>query len=235
MLPKVTEKLSTMNASKQKAHLVTKLYNILEGRGKLQTAAEMCNLASNHRAADESFAEFFTTFVPWHLNCHELLNRLESLKEEGNTMRHMQFKKRARDSETVFFNIAEIYGCRPADESLLYLSPFEFTMWWDVCSLEAPPFPEDIARSKLPKNRLTRWCISSDELTRLRSDIAFKPIAGEHYDVDDDFIRNTWDVPDRSRYRTFPRDDAIPGLRRLRSQFFLRRRLREVVPAPQGY
>ena len=42
MLPKITGKLSMMNVSKQKAHLVNKLYNILEGRGKLQTAAEMC-------------------------------------------------------------------------------------------------------------------------------------------------------------------------------------------------
>jgi hypothetical protein len=42
MLHKVTEKLKGKNVSKQKAHLITKLYNILEGRGKLQTCAEMC-------------------------------------------------------------------------------------------------------------------------------------------------------------------------------------------------
>jgi hypothetical protein len=107
---------------------VNKLYNILEGRGKLQTAAEICNLASNVRAADESFAEFFTTFVPAYLNCHELLNRLEDMKEDISKVRHMQVRKRARECETVFFNIVDIYGCRPPDDSLLYLSPFEFVM-----------------------------------------------------------------------------------------------------------
>ena len=149
----------------------------------------------------------------------------------------MQMKKRARDSETFFFNIVDLYGCRPSDESLLYLSPFEFIMWWDVCSLEAPPFPEDAAeraRKRLPVYKLTRWCVPAAELAALRCDPGFKPVPGEHYEVDTEFIQNEWDVPNRTRYRTYPSDDSVPGLRRVRSQFFLRRRLREVVPSPQG-
>ena len=128
MLHKVTDKLKDKNISRQKAHLVAKLYNILEGRGKLQTAAEMCNMAGNTRPGDESFAEFFSTFVSTFFNCHELVNRLEELKSDTEQLHHVQMRKRARDKDTVFYNIVDIYGCRPADDSLLYLSPFEFTM-----------------------------------------------------------------------------------------------------------
>ena len=141
----------------------------------------MQNLAANTRPNDESFAEFFSIFVPAYMNCHELLNRLEEVKGEGKEVRHMQMKKRARDSETFFFNIVDLYGCRPSDESLLYLSPFEFIMWWDVCSLEAPPFPEDAAeraRKRLPVYKLTRWCVPAAELAVLRCDPGFKPVPG---------------------------------------------------------
>ena len=121
----------------------------------------MCNLGANTRSGDESFAEFFSTFTPWFLNCHELLNRLEELKEDTQQLHHVQMRKRARDSEIVFYNIVDIYGCRPADDSLLYLSPFEFTMWWEVCSLQAPPYPEEAAAKVISLELRLRFGMSS--------------------------------------------------------------------------
>ena len=131
MLPKLLSKLSLVNVSAQKAQLLNKLYNILEGRGKLRTGAEEYNLAANARSGDESFAEFFSTFLPAFMNGHELLNRLDAEKEAYSAPaapQQLQFRKRARDRDTVFYNFAEIYGYRPAQDRLLYLSPFEFVM-----------------------------------------------------------------------------------------------------------
>ena len=89
---------------------------------------------------------------------------------------------------------------------------------------------------------LTRWRIGAGEpysvadLKELyeNKDKKFCPVPGEHYEVDEDFIRNRWDVPDRDRYEVFPLDDSVKGLRRVRSQCILRRRLREVVPQLHG-
>jgi hypothetical protein len=239
MLPKLTAKLALMNSSSQKAHLVNKLYNILEGRGKLRTGAEEFNLAANARRADESFAEFFSTYVPWFLNCNELLARLEkeTAANDASESRQMQFKKRPRDRDTVFYNFPEMYGYRPPEERLLYLSPFEFLMWWEPCSLQAPPMPWDADKQAAKGQdvyRLTKWILSVADLAVRGSDPNFKPIAGEDYEVDAAYIHTQWAVQDRTRYAVYPDDDTVKGLRRFRSQWFLRRRLRPVVPSPKG-
>jgi len=239
MLPKVTAKLALLNSSSQKAHLVNKLYNILEGRGKLRTGAEEFNLAANARPTDESFAEFFSTFVPWFMNCHELLHCLEREKasSEYSEGQHLQFKKRPLERDTVFYNYAEIYGYRPPEERLLYLSPFEFLMWWEPCALHAPPMPWDADKQKAENKdvyRLTKWILTVSELTERVVDTSFKPTAGEDYEVDAEYIHMHWAIPDRSRYAVYPSDDSVKGLRRFRSQWFLRRRCRPVVPAPKG-
>ena len=73
----MTSKLSLMNVCAQKAQLVNRMFSILEGRGKLRTAAEEYNLAANHRERDETHAEYISTFTTEMFNGHELLNRLE--------------------------------------------------------------------------------------------------------------------------------------------------------------
>ena len=95
-LPQMTSKLTLMNVCAQKAQLVNRMFSILEGRGKLRTAAEEYNLAANHRERDETHAEYISTFTPAMFNGHELLNRLELVLGTASSSHHtmLQTKKR---------------------------------------------------------------------------------------------------------------------------------------------
>ena len=79
-------------------------------------------------------------------------------------------------------------------------------MWWEPCPLHALDFAETAEKKTAAGKvlyRLTRWCLDMEALAELRKDIDFKPVAGEHYEVDEEFIRTTWSVPDQERYAIY--------------------------------
>ena len=117
-LPQLTSKLNLLNVSAQKAQLVNRLFSVLEGRGKLRTAAEEYNLSANYREQAPEHAEYICTFTKEMFNGHELLNRLElelgTAQAWQKTM--LQSKKRkcgAGEADRIWYNFADPYGNRP--------------------------------------------------------------------------------------------------------------------------
>ena len=72
-------------------------------------------------------------------------------------------------------------------------------MQWEVCKLEVLTKPWDVTDENREKQEetymLTRWCISSKELRDRFSDPQFSPKAGKDYEVNAEFIRSTWKIP----------------------------------------
>ena len=238
LLPKMTSKLQLMSISAQKAQLVNRLYNILEGRGKLRTGAEETNLAANYRKNNESHAEFLTTFTPAMFDGADLISRIEEevCRRQETSETRLRMKRRRQGEGHVWYRFSDVYGLRPNSERVLYLSPYEFVMQWEVFPLQPPPRLEDTAKKKAasaPVYKLTRWLATDEELAALVL-AGEKVVAGVHYEVNESFILSEWQVEDRNRYLLFPRDDSVPGLSRFRSQYLLRRRLRPVVPCISG-
>jgi len=150
LLPKMTSKLQLMSISAQKAQLVNRLYNILEGRGKLRTGAEETNLAANYRKNNESHAEFLTTFTPAMFDGADLISRIEEevCRRQETSETRLRMKRRKQGEGHVWYRFSDVYGLRPNSERVLYLSPYEFVMQWEVFPLEPPPRLEDTAKKK---------------------------------------------------------------------------------------
>ena len=240
-LPQLTSKLSLLNVCAQKAQLVNRMFSILEGRGKLRTAAEEYNLAANHREHDETHAEYLSSFTPAMFNGHELLNRLELELGSATSSQHtlLQTKKRKgtySEMERIYYNFADCYGFRPRGtrDRLLYLSPLEFVMGWECIALEVPPWPRQQANdTEDTQYKLTRWLITETEYAAFRlADERFKAVPGVHYEVDETYVRTK--CPEACRYEIYALDDKMPAMKKIRSQYILRKRLRPVVPAPKG-
>ena len=146
----MTSKLQLMSISAQKAQLVNRLYNILEGRGKLRTGAEETNLAANYRKNNESHAEFLTTFTPAMFDGADLISRIEQevCRRQETSETRLRMKRRKQGEGHVWYRFSDVYGLRPNSERVLYLSPYEFVMQWEVFPLQPPPRLEDTAKKK---------------------------------------------------------------------------------------
>ena len=138
--------------------------------------------------------------------------------------------------ERIYYNFADCYGYRPrgAKGRLLYLSPWEFVMGWECVALEVPPWPRQQAPDEEDTQyKLTRWLITETEYAANRiADEGFKPVPGIHYEVDETYIRTK--CPHAHRYEIYSADEKVPDMKKFRSQYILRKRLRPVVPAPKG-
>ena len=62
-LPYLQNKLRQMPRASQLAQMVSRMFAVLEGRGKLRTASEEFNLAATSKDYDELKAEFTSTFA----------------------------------------------------------------------------------------------------------------------------------------------------------------------------
>ena len=104
----------------------------------LRTAAEEWNLASNHQEHDVSAAEFVRTYDSGDFPGYQLLKRWEvdqSRKDGLELKRCLPDTRDLRDDQKNvhlrFF--AETYGYRGKENlDVIYLSPWEFKMWWSV-------------------------------------------------------------------------------------------------------
>ena len=135
-LPLLLNKLKKIPYSSQLAQLVNRMFAVLEGRGKLRTAAEEFNLAANHRNCDELNAEFISSFRTGSFPGIELLNRCE-YERYPTTKKYQAYacssRRHGAEATTHFYySFVECYGFRPPVDSLLYLCPWEFCMWWEV-------------------------------------------------------------------------------------------------------
>ena len=102
-----------------------------------------------------------------------------------------------------------LYGLRGKDSPLYYISPWEFVQWWAPVHTRAP-------------DRFYKYTVWVEDADRERAEpgldyvVRFKKF--EHKDI----------------YTFPPRNDAGPLHERFRNTWFLRRRLKPVVPCPEN-
>ena len=96
-LPLLHTKIAKTCVAGQLAQVVNRTFSVLEGRGKLRTAAEEYNLAANAHPNDPTRAEYIRMFNTASFMGMDLQNRLEHEKslETGTRYVLFQAKKRA--------------------------------------------------------------------------------------------------------------------------------------------
>ena len=147
--------------------------------------------------------------------------------ETETTEVYSKKRSRVRDHGEEYFryNVAEAYGYRPAVDSLLYLSPWEFLMWWDI---------EELRNPLRQRNGWTRWVEGSmsnlQAIDLVAADPQFKFQPGVHFVVNEDSLTQGEDNADGDLVVAYPDE---PELHRFWHQWVLRRRARPVVPSPE--
>ena len=125
------------------AQVVGKMFNTLETRGKMRTAAEETNLSANSCEEDKMSAEFTCTFATALLPGFVLLDLLEREKSPESKTEHVFVQTRKSrsvhgESQVHYYNFADAYGYRPSLPVLLYLSRWDFVTHWNVLKVQPP-------------------------------------------------------------------------------------------------
>lgn len=139
-LPLLKQKLEGRNlksGSAQLAHVCNRMFTVLEGKGILRSSTEETLLASRYNPADPLAAEFIRTFRI-NLFCgaaflayYDALKRSKTIVEAATTI-----PKAAKSLNVVQEHM--VYGCRPTDPRVWFLSPWEFIQHWGVHKLKPP-------------------------------------------------------------------------------------------------
>ena len=137
-LAKTIEKRSN---AQQYHPVANRMLGDLEYRGHVRPATEEFNLAGNYKDKDIIIADFIRTFLTQNFYGGELLRRWRQLKEDdagiNNTCPRIPLTDdRKRDGAQMSFT--DTYAYRGTDPRLLYLSPWEFTKWWQREPLRQP-------------------------------------------------------------------------------------------------
>ena len=151
----------------------------LEMKGVLRGSVEVDNLCVNLRKDDSLFQECIRTFQEVSLPGGAFLNRLETeLHGVGGefTRRIPPTRRPTARPRYATAPLVDAYGFRGLDQRVLYLSPFEFFMYWEIKRVPEP-FRKDC-------NAWSVWCDGGKEhYDDHKHDENFKLIAGKHYKV----------------------------------------------------
>ena len=190
-----------------------------QGRSMVRTAPEEWNLASRWHDQDPKTAEFVRTYRSDFFPGIQLVLRLdmEEKKMEDRDIRKVVPRMHGRSSgpDDMLRNWVDFYGYRGRHPAVFYLSPWEFLILWEIL-----PLPKPSLGSASKATAISRWVPKPRKK------------------------RSTEDEPDE--YEPNPAlaiasDDAdaaivffgrIPGEVQLRNRWYMRRRLRPMVPAP---
>ena len=157
----------------------------LELRGILRGAPEIFNLSVNMRKEDSMFQECIRTFMEVSFPGMDFLNRLEAeTKGAGiDIVRHVP-KCRGPRSRTRNFNSAphvDAYGFRGLNPKVLFLSPYEFSMYYRVVRVPEPF-----------RSNCNKWSAWTEEGEKYYEDNkhsdSFRLIPGTHYKVSADVV-----------------------------------------------
>ena len=224
-LPLFHEKLAgreVKTASAQLAHVVNRMFTTLESKGILRAAPEDFLLASRYKPHDPLAAEFIRTFRSRNFPGNLFVERYEVLSNKSSTVDvRVLLPKNAAGKGVI--DIVSLYGWRPQNTDLWYLSPWEFAQW--VLPVRLRPPAVDYF--------LTIWtAVGKKKVTQAKgSKLALEPGV--------DFILNEKYV------RTFSEVYAFPNSRHLfsgqvpttyetfRSTWILQMRQRPMVPTPE--
>ena len=100
---------------------------------------------------------------------HDLVNRLEHEKSCETRRDHIfvSSKKAAlkhEEAQICWYSFADVYGFRPSLPGLLYLSPWEFVMFWEVYRVPTPKAKSDdglqVNRTKMERGMCQNVCMN---------------------------------------------------------------------------
>ena len=178
-----------------------------------RTAPEEFNLSSNSKDHDPTAAEFVRTYRSEDFPGGELVRRLETEEKRALDAEYRKTVPKNNNygsgSEVALKHFTDIYGYRGNNAMVYYLNPWEFLTLWEVLQLPKPMKPS--SDNPVP---LTRW--------------VRPPNSGENdpgeYEVNPDAENeNRTDI-------LFYKE--IPGTVQLRDLWYMRRRLRPMIPSP---
>ena len=178
-LPLLEEKLKKRDlktGSGQLAHVCNRMFTALESKGILRSAPEEFMLSERYRPGDELAAEFIRTFRHQFFHGAAYLARYDSLKKKDETFEVRQMLPKAGRSVNVADEVL-LYGLRPLDPRLQFLSPWQFVQHWKVHKLRPPSV----------LYTLTCW------VKKPEAGSSQVLVAGEHYMLNEDRLKEEWE------------------------------------------
>ena len=215
----VREGMKGSKTGKQWHRISSRTLQDMHHRSTIRVITEETNLSANLDPQDATAAEFTRTFRTKTFPGKNLVMR-EEAERSAQDPKHDRLRvvptpsKRYTDMDQDVIklkNFEDFYGYRGNDPRVYYLSPWEFTMYWEPVALEAPS-----SNSGNMKD-LTEWIEIPDTGSTAQP--------GVHYRV-----KNT--IDDDFNYVIFP--DAPPLREVFRHTWILRRCVRPFVPQPHG-
>ena len=193
-------------------------------KGVVRGQVECCNLRANHREGQIVAAERISTAGFISFPGREYVALLEALERSPDRVVPPKKFIRTKPAPGVGVQhfrasvLAEAYGHRPAQSECWWLSPYEFTMWWELVPTRVP-----YSRQEWEDSSATAWDVRLTPAgeRKLRATVRDAPARlrpGAEYAIR---IEAT---PDRI---LFPSIGATAGLRR---NWYLQRRARPKCP-----
>ena len=133
---------SARGLAKQGKRHVTRFLSDAYCKGVVRGQAECCNLRAFYHESDCAAAESIKTSLITPFQGRDFL-RIVELAAEGMTARARKISvsamgRAARQQQLSERDIAQFYARRPKRDSVWYLSPYEFTLYWTVVPTRAP-------------------------------------------------------------------------------------------------
>ena len=184
--------------------------------GIVRSAVENRNLRAHARDHDVTFAESFKTCATTVFSGIEYLQMVDNAT--GNKVVHFQKDLRnPKRPKLTSKSMALLYGYRPMKTAeLKYLSPYEFTMYWEPQLLRYPLSPTE------NNTEYTEATLTPVGLAKLAESQENELVSGVDYVVKETG-GSDW-VP----------LENLPGTTALRHEWILRRRLRPMAPHFKG-
>ena len=209
----MSESLQDKRPAQRWHRLTHRMLTDLQHRYTTRTAAEEWNLASNWHPQDVTSAEFVRTYMSEAFPGGQLARRLEqecSCDEQRSVQKMLPVIKLTEESgPRMLRHFEDLYGYRGNNQYVYFLSPWEFHMFWEVLPLPKPG-SKDCDEDTPEDNK-----VHPVSLTKLNT-------RGDDFDINPDAeCRDVVFYPD------------LEVCRNLRKQWYMHRRHRPMVPAPQ--
>jgi len=155
--------------------------------GIVRSAVENRNLRAYARDHDVTFAESFRTCATTVFQGMDFLNMVEKAEDRANRIIHFERDLRNPNRPRLTAKrVAVLYGLRPLDRAeLRYLSPYEFTMYWEPQLLTFPRSEKEDQKgdchAKLTEAGVTKLRAQSDSDLVPGIDYVVKDQGGQHW------------------------------------------------------
>ena len=223
-LPLLQEKLEARElktASSQLAHVVNRMFTTLEAKGILRMATEEFLLSSRYKPHDPLAAEFIRTFRHQNFPGKFFLDRYDALTAKLSQVDvRIILPKQAVGKGVV--DVVSLYGFRPPNSDVFFLSPWEYVQWLRAERLRRPS----------AEYNWTKWTAAG------KSKFANKGASAD-FMPGEDFVLNEDVLKKEPLVYTFPeaaqlfQGQAPATYAQFRQTWLLRKRQRPLVPAPE--